>query len=203
MAKLECLEYFHHGEYIAAERRGDYFTIPCEAIFCTWVPITYTASLYQGEELVETILNTTADVIVFENLEENQEYLVRVQAENAIGHTEMTEDRITMKEAPEETPGEEVSDETPEEDEKPGEDVSDGNQSNDSRPGEENLGDHVADAEENDDANSADAVTSGKDEGKDATPKTGDTSMAVLYMGVVIAMADVCAVILGTKKKRR
>lgn len=32
MAKLECLEYFHHGEYIAAERHGDYFTIPCEAI---------------------------------------------------------------------------------------------------------------------------------------------------------------------------
>lgn len=169
----------------------------------TLVPITYTASLYQGEELVETISNTTADVIVFENLEENQEYLVQVQAENAIGHTEVSEDRITTKEAPEETPGEDGSDETPGEDEKPGEDVSDGNQSNDSRPGEENSGDYVADAEENDDANSADAVTSGKDEGKDAAPKTGDTSMALLYMGVVIAMAGVCAVILGMKKKRR
>lgn len=164
----------------------------------TLVPITYTASLYQGEELVETISNTTADTIVFENLEENQEYLVQVQAENAIGHTEVTEERITTKEAPEEIPGEDGSDETPGEDSKPEEDVSDGNQSDDSRPGEENSGNHVSNAGENDEKKPADTVTSGKD----TTPKTGDTSMAVLYMGVVIAMAGVCAVIFGMKKKR-
>lgn len=174
----------------------------------TLVPITYTASLYQGEELVETISNTTADAIVFENLEENQEYLVRVQSENSIGHTEVAEDRITTEEAPEETPGEDGSDETPGEDSnpgedsRPGEDVSDGNPSDDSRPGEENSGDHVSDAGENDDKKPADTVTSGKDEGKDTAPKTGDTSMAVLCMGVAIAMAGVCAVILGMKKKR-
>lgn len=164
----------------------------------TLVPITYTASLYQGEELVETISNTTADMIVFENLEENQEYLIQVQAENAIGHTEVAEGCITTKEAPEEIPGEGDSDVTPGEDSKPEEDVSDGNQSDDSRPGEENSGNHVSDAGENDDKKPADTVTSGKD----TTPKTGDTSMAVLYMGVVIVMAGVCAVIFGMKKKR-
>lgn len=70
----------------------------------TLVPITYTASLYQGETWVETRSNQTGEQIIFENLEENQEYIVQVQAENTIGHTDVTENKITTKVAPEVVP---------------------------------------------------------------------------------------------------
>ena len=57
-------------------------------------PIAYTAELYQGEELKQTLSNETAEPLTFTGLESSTQYTVRLYASNIVGRTTYLSEKI-------------------------------------------------------------------------------------------------------------